>query len=124
MSSVSPSADTDRIEYDPVFLHSRREAIVVFFVWFAALLWAVPYCYLNGYMRTFDPENFQTIWGMPDWVFWGIVAPWLAADVVTTIFCFGFMKDDDLGEAHEDADVEAEIAERHAAQAAREEAGE
>ena len=29
--------------WDPVFLHSRREALVIFAVWLAALAWAVPF---------------------------------------------------------------------------------
>ena len=33
--------------WDPVFLHSRREALVIFAVWLAALAWAVPFCYLR-----------------------------------------------------------------------------
>lgn len=91
--------------------------VFVLLVWFGALLWTVPYCYFNGYIE--NPENFRTedldlVLGMPSWVFWGIVLPWLAANVVTTIFCFGFMKDDDLGPAHEGADLAEEIAEMHA----------
>lgn len=97
-------------QLDPVFLHSRREAVVIFFVWLAGLLWAVPYCYTTGYLDSFDPDNFQTILGVPAWLFWGIGIPWLVADLFTTWFCFRFMADDDLGEAHEGADVEEDVA--------------
>jgi len=100
-------------EYDPVFLHARREAWIIFGVWVVAFLWAVPFCYLNGYGKTIDPQNFSTVWGIPTWLFWGIAFPWLVADLFTTWFCFFYMENDDLGEAHEGADVEEEIAERH-----------
>lgn len=123
--SSDVSAETPPVEYDPVFVHSRREALIIFCVWALALLWSVPFCYYNGflslsilgteYTRSFDPESFDTILGMPAWVFGGIVLPWLAADVFTVWFCFFYMKEDDLGEANEDADLREEIAEMHAA---------
>ena len=85
--------------YDPTFLHARREALIIFAVWVLALIWAVPYCYFNGY--DIDTAILKTVWGVPAWVFWGIVAPWLAANVFTFWFCFSFMADDDLGEETE-----------------------
>lgn len=84
------------VEYDPVFIHSRREAIVIFSTWLVALIWAVPYCYFNGY-NVADPENIKTVLGIPAWLFWGIAVPWIVANIFTTWFCFAFMKDDDLG---------------------------
>ena len=94
------------IEYDPVFLHSRREAAVIFCVWVTALVWVVPYCYFNAYGRNVDPSSLSMIMGVPTWLFWGIFVPWLAADAFTIWFCFGYMKDDDLGESYEGADLE------------------
>jgi len=118
-SSSASSENVSAVEYDPLFLHSRREAIVIFCVWLVALLWSVPYCYLNGFPEHFDAESFSTTLGIPTWLFWGILVPWLVADVFTTWFCFFYMKEDDLGEAHEGADIEEEIAEMHAGEAAR-----
>jgi len=114
MSSTRTPNDASPVEYDPVFLHSRREAIIIFSVWFVALLWSVPYCYFHGFPETFDPATFETTLGIPTWLFWGILVPWLVADVFTIWFCFFYMKEDDLGEAREGADLEEEIAEMHA----------
>lgn len=108
-------------QYDPVFLNSRREAVFIFCVWAVALLWAVPFCYLNGYIHDTDPQTMSTVWGIPAWLFWGIAVPWLVADVVTMWFCFRFMAHDDIGEAHEGADIEEEIAEMHASDEAERE---
>ena len=109
--SNSPSPDqAASIEYDPVFLHSRREAIVIFFVWLAGLVWAVPFCYFNGYV---DAENISTVWGIPSWLFWGIGVPWILADLFTVWFCFFYMADDDLGE---DPGIEEQIADQYVAQ--------
>lgn len=96
-------------EWDPVFLHSRREAIVIFCIWLAGLLWAVPYCYLNGYAGNIDPADVATVWGIPSWLFWGIAVPWVVADLATIWFCFCFMQDDDLGVAHEGEDLAEDI---------------
>ena len=101
--------------YHPVFLNSRREATFIFFVWVIALCWSVPYCYLNGYGTAVDPDNLKTVLGMPSWVVWGVFGPWILADLFTIAFCFFYMQDDDLGEAHEGADLAEEIAEMHAA---------
>lgn len=115
MAYSASQNDSSELERDPVFLHSRREALIIFCAWLAGLVWAVPYCYTNGYIGNVDPENVKTILGIPSWVFWGIAVPWLVADIFTTWFVFFYMADDDLGEAHEGADIEEEIAELHAA---------
>jgi hypothetical protein len=99
-----------------LFRNARREAILVLIVWALALTWTVGYCYLHGYQH--DPEswvvrngwatlrtkdNFQHFWGLPDWVFIGILLPWLICSAFTVGFCLG-MKDDDLGLEAEEGD--------------------
>lgn len=90
---MSARSDSD---YDPTFVHARREAIVILATWLCALLWTVPYCYLHGYLPK-DPSDHAMVWGIPSWVFWGVVLPWLVADVITAWFCFRYMAEDDLG---------------------------
>lgn len=111
----SESGPAHSEEWDPVYLHSRREAILIFIVWLLGLLWAVPFCYFQGYVGNVDPQNVPLILGMPSWLFWGIAVPWVVADLFTVWLCFFYMEDDDLGEADEDADLREEIAEMHAA---------
>ena len=82
--------------YDPVFLHSRREAILIASAWAVGLVWAVPYCYLNGY--GLPPGEINTTFGVPTWLFWGILIPWIVADLFTAWFCFFYFVEDDLGE--------------------------
>ena len=124
MSSTIMPEESSQVEYDPIFLNSRREAIIIFCLWLVGLIWAVPFCYLNGYLGNVDPENISTIWGIPSWLFWGIFIPWIVADIFTTWFCFCYMKDDDLGETHEGLDLKEEVAELHAVdETKRKEAG-
>lgn len=106
-----------------LFRNARREALLVLTVFTLALVWTVGYCYLHGYYyRPEDPhrpeyhrwlveaelasertpENFQQILGLPDWVFIGILLPWLMCGAFTFGFCIG-MTDDDLGEEAQEA---------------------
>ncbi len=117
MSSTPTPEPDSQDTWDPTYLHARREAWIILAVWGACLLWSVPYCYFTGYLQpgeTVDSTTIKTIFGIPTWAFWGIAVPWLLADVFTTWFCFFYMADDDLGEAHEGLDLEEEIAEMHA----------
>lgn len=112
--STAPSDDTGSLKLDPVFINSKREAWIILGLWGLMLLWAVPYCYVNGFQAGLDPEEVELTFGLPSWVFWGIAFPWLVADVFTIWFCLFYMKEDDLGVAHEGEDLAEEIAEMHA----------
>ena len=84
----------------PVVRSARREAIVVFVIWVCALSYTVTYCYLNGYDR--PAEDLKFVLGFPDWVFWGIVAPWAVCFVLSYWFSYRFMRDEDLGKELEE----------------------
>ncbi len=86
---------------DPVLRSARREAIFVLVLWVAAVTYSVTYCYLNGYGRSVESLTF--VLGFPDWVFYGIVVPWLACVAISYWFSHFFMTDEDLG-ADEDGD--------------------
>lgn len=70
---------------------ARREALVAIAAWLAALVYSVGYCYLTGYERT--PENLSFVLGIPDWIFWGIVVPWVSCFLFSIWFAIGFMED-------------------------------
>ena len=97
MNFRPPASESERTDWDPVYLHSRREAVVIFIVWIVALLWSIPYCYLNGYV---DAEQLTTVVGIPSWALWGIAVPWVIANLFTVWFCLRYMVDDPLDEAH------------------------
>jgi hypothetical protein len=99
-----PNAPTDR-----TFRHARREAVFVGVVLVLALGWTVGYCYLRGYRH--PPESWPVrtglagtaeppvhlILGLPAWVVFGVIAPWLVCSAVTVWFGLFGMPDDDLG---------------------------
>jgi hypothetical protein len=111
---ASPS-DQD-LQPDPVFLHSRREAAIIFAVWILCLIWTVPYCYWNGYVAAGESVEVSTILGVPSWAFWGIAVPWLLADVFTIWFCISYMRDADLGDEGEPDEGDQRLSQRESSQ--------
>jgi hypothetical protein len=89
---------------DPVLRSARREALIVFGVWLAALCYVVPYCYAFGYNRRL--EDLKFVLGFPDWVFWGILTPWAVCVAISVWFGATFMRDEDLGEELPEQDDE------------------
>lgn len=65
-------------------------------MWVVAMIYTLTYCYLNGYNRA--PDSLSFVLWFPDWVFWGIVAPWAACVIISTWFAFRVMGDEPLGE--------------------------
>ena len=84
---------------DPVVTSGRREAIFTLGLWLAAAIYTVSYCGLHGYGRTPDAAHF-VLW-FPDWVFWGIVVPWLVCAVISTWFALCVMQDAPLASAED-----------------------
>jgi hypothetical protein len=88
---------------DPVLSSSRREACVVFFIWLAACVYTLGFCYRYGYGR--DPATLTFVAGVPDWVFWGIFTPWTICTLVSFWIANFFMRDDDLGAERPEAEL-------------------
>lgn len=85
---------------DPVLKNARREAVIIGAAWLVSTVYCCVYCYLTGYIRegrALGPEDVRPIFGMPSWVFWGIMVPWLVCSLFTFWFAGFYMKDDDLG---------------------------
>lgn len=62
----------------------------------AALLYTVGYAARYAYNRSADDLTY--LFGMPDWVFWGVVVPWGVCLVLSLWFSW-FMEDDELERA-------------------------
>jgi len=116
----TPLRDRSDLEVDPVYRHSIREAVFILVVWFGCFVWTCTYCYLYGYashepnptatpvaigelvgpLESFnrDPLVLEEPFGLgiPDWVFYGVVVPWLFCIVLTFWYCFYFFTEDDL----------------------------
>ena len=82
------------MQEDPVVRSARREAIVTMIIFCAALAYTIGYCISQAYGRTDAPTQFY--FGFPDWVFWGIIAPWFVCVVIAWWFAYRFMTDEPL----------------------------
>ncbi len=100
MSREPQSPDADRL--DPLVVHARRETLIILVVFAVCLVWSVSWCYLTGYPEPADGQ-IAKMFGIPAWVFWGVVVPWLAANGFTIWFCLFYMADDPLEPASESA---------------------
>ncbi len=91
-------------------LHNAyRDLIVCLAAWLVTLIWTLSVYYLLGYRYPADHWLVRDGWvrppdapigvilGVPDWVFHGIVIPWVASTVFTVVYVLFFMADDDLG---------------------------
>ena len=92
-----PSDQTE--DYDPLFLHARREARWILVAWAVCLVWTVGYSALFGY--GVEASERDPIIGIPAWVFWGVFIPWIAATAFSVWFGLGYMKEDNLQEKSE-----------------------
>ena len=74
----------------------RREALVVLVIMTVALGVSSTILYSQGYLAPDQrPAQPVLILGIPSWVMWGLVIPWLATIVVTWLFALFVMKDDE-----------------------------
>jgi hypothetical protein len=80
---------------DPLLRNARRELLFIVALWAVALVWTVGVSYALGYGRPAD--QIKLILGMPDWVFFGVLLPWLFCSAATLWFGLRLMADDDLG---------------------------
>lgn len=84
----------DREDWGPGYRNALWESFVLLANYVAALVYTIVYSYVFGYDR--DPATVVTYWGVPDWVLWGVFAPWACCVLVTIWFSFFYMADDDL----------------------------
>jgi hypothetical protein len=74
--------------------HARREALLALLIWFAAAAYTVGYCTIRAYQSDVAPV--PLILGIPSWVVWGVLMPWLVCIVVSWWFAYRCMADDPL----------------------------
>ena len=93
-----------KLAEDPLLTSARREAIAAMIVWLCTLVYTITYCYSYGTNRT--PENLTFVYGFPDWIWWGVVVPWVSCLGISTVFAFWIIQDQPLGV---DEDEEADL---------------
>ena len=89
---------------DPVVRSGRREALIVVGIWLTALSCSVTTCYLLGYNRAVS--ELKLVFGFPEWVFWGVLVPWVTCSVISWVFGALFIRDGHLGQDLEETEDE------------------
>ena len=102
VQSMSPQTnkDSDDWELDPLFLQARREMWMVLGLFSISLIWTISAANWLGYQAPLpaDVDRLSLTWGMPTWVFWSVIAPWILLDVVAVWFCFYYMQDEPVAQ--------------------------
>ena len=78
---------------------SRNELRFILLTWSVCCIWVISYCGIYGY--DLEPKDISTVFGFPDWAFWGIALPWIFANLVTFWFCLRVLKNEDDEESME-----------------------
>lgn len=86
---------------DPIVASGKREACFAIGLWVIATAWSIGYSALFGYERSLDDLRF--VLGFPDWIFWGIVLPWVLCFAVSSWFALAFLRAEPLEEAADTA---------------------
>lgn len=96
-----PELDDDRWELDPQFLQCRREMFLVLGLFLVSLIWTISVSYVLGYQIPpgIEADRLPLVGGVPTWVFWGVLVPWLVIDLVAVWFCFFYMQDEPVADS-------------------------
>ena len=101
--STEPSEDGD-FQLDPVYLHARSETIIIVSLCTLFLVITLIICGTMGYDKSpTEIARVDATMGMPTWVFWGLLVPWVMVNLLTILFCFVWMTEDDLSDPDEEA---------------------
>lgn len=84
---------------DPVYLHARRETVVIVVICLGFALWSLGVARAMG-TGPLEPDQVAqaAILGIPTWVVWSLLVPWITGTLVTGWFCFFYLADDRLSE--------------------------
>lgn len=80
----------------PLLQSARREMALALCTWAVACVYTLTVCLTRGYARDVERDPLTYILGFPDWVFWGIIVPWIACTVFSAWFALRFMRDESL----------------------------
>lgn len=75
------------------YRQSLRELKCILGVWLAFAAWNVGVGALTAFTLPEPDEGIATVFGMPKWVFFTVLFPWLIGNVVIVWFAIFFMRD-------------------------------
>lgn len=105
---------TDPTPARQLLRHAYQELAVCGVVWIVAMIWTLGVYVLIGYRHAPDHWLVTSGWarspdapvpivlGMPEWVAYGVVLPWVTISIFTVLYALFWMHDDDLGDDPEE----------------------
>ena len=75
---------------EPSYRRTLKEAIVAALLWLGAGVWVIAVSYWLGSGRPV-----WSIGGVPNWVLWGVLVPWLTLFLLHTWYSLVFLRADD-----------------------------
>jgi hypothetical protein len=104
VASNTDSHAGDQYSLDPVYVHARSETTVIVSLCVLFLAITLIVCGSLGYDKSpTEIAQVDATMGMPTWVFWGLLVPWVMVNLLTILFCFTWMAEDDLSDPDEEA---------------------
>jgi TRAP-type C4-dicarboxylate transport system permease small subunit len=76
---------------EPSYRRTLKEAIVALMLWFGAGVWVISVSYWLGSGRPV-----VSIGGIPNWVLWGILLPWVTLFLIHSWYSLFFMQAGDM----------------------------
>lgn len=93
---------TEPEKLEESFSQSLRELWVIVGAWICFAIWTTLAGSLLAFQRPDEGSPIATVIGMPRWVFFTVLLPWLVGNVFIFWFAVRFMKDTDLEEPKAD----------------------
>ena len=94
MHHISEQREQRNRELGESFRQASRESVVIVIGWLVFLIWTATVCAFGWGGESREPV--PTWMGLPRWVIFGVILPWLAACGFTFWFTMFYMKDTDL----------------------------
>lgn len=97
-------SDDSRQELDPLYASSIRELKWIIVAWAVNFAWVLGFCFLRGYGS--EESEISLVLGMPSWVFWGVMLPWILVTLFTAWFAMTQMADHPLEDSPTEESVD------------------
>ena len=87
------------------YRRSLAEMWTVLAVWALAGVWTIAVSFALGLRVRPEQLSFPLGLGIPHWVLWGVVVPWIVCNAVTVVMCFWGIEDIPLDSEADRSDV-------------------
>ena len=86
---ISSAASSKAPKMQASYRRSRTEAIVAGLLWCFCGCWVVGLSFFLGY-----DQPARSVGGVPHWILWGVVVPWVVFFLIHCWYSLVFMRDD------------------------------